>query len=243
MSQEHDPPRFLTAGSDASPRLREVMQAGRAHEPSAADLARLHAKLAAAVDPSGAAAVKARAIVPTAMAAKGLWLKGILSALAALAVAVTGANLVPRITTSPTLPSSPALAPSTQAPIPSAPRLGATEVPSEVHEPAAATMAPKASASPLKTEPIAPAGEEAPLLARAHRALLDGDAPGALRLAEEHRVKFPRGSLEQEREVIAVQALVAAGDLPRAKERVAKFRSKYPGSSHLSRILTLVGAE
>jgi hypothetical protein len=80
------------------------------------------------------------------------------------------------------------------------------------------------------------AGEpESALLGRAQRAL--GSNPAvALSLAEQHAADYPSGLLSQEREVIAIQALVALHRTAEAGIRAQAFRARYPGSAHLRRV-------
>jgi hypothetical protein len=47
--------------------------------------------------------------------------------------------------------------------------------------------------------------------------------------------------LAQEREVIAIEALVKSGRPADAKARAERFKKTWPGSSHTRRIETLVG--
>jgi hypothetical protein len=64
----------------------------------------------------------------------------------------------------------------------------------------------------------------------ARTALGRGDASSALAAVDTHAREFPRSQLAQEREVIAIQALAAAGRVPEAKRRAAAFRAAFPGS-------------
>jgi len=63
----------------------------------------------------------------------------------------------------------------------------------------------------------------------------------ALAKANEHRRRYPDGLLAQEREVIAVEALEKLGRGAEADQRANAFVKRYPGSSHISRLSTLVG--
>ncbi len=78
------------------------------------------------------------------------------------------------------------------------------------------------------------------LLERAQDALRSRPAE-ALALTNEHAQRFPGGMLSQEREVIAIEALVKTGRKAEAKKRVEKFKTRFPGSSHTRRLDTLVG--
>jgi hypothetical protein len=78
---------------------------------------------------------------------------------------------------------------------------------------------------------------------RSARAVIRTDASTALRLAEEHKVHYPSGALAQEREVIAIEALVSLGRSAEARQRAERFARDYPGSAHWPRIAALVGAK
>lgn len=98
-------------------------------------------------------------------------------------------------------------------------------VPSTANEPAPAP-APVA-------EVVREAREEgeASFLRRAKVALAT-DPAHALRITDEHPVRYPRGVLLQEREIIAIEALIRLGRAHDARARAASFRSRYPTSAH-----------
>jgi hypothetical protein len=81
--------------------------------------------------------------------------------------------------------------------------------------------------------------EEAALVQRAER-LLDGDPAGALRLTEERRRRFPTGALDQEAEVVAIDALLRLGRRPEAASRARAFEAAHAGSLHARRIQRLM---
>ena len=83
---------------------------------------------------------------------------------------------------------------------------------------------------------------EASFLRRTRAALAD-DPARALRMTGEHAALYPRGVLEQEREVIAIEALVRLGAREEARLRASAFRARYPSSAHASRIAAIVGPE
>jgi len=95
-----------------------------------------------------------------------------------------------------------------------------------------------------------PAGAEAPagdtleaelaLVNEAQR-VLASDPKRALALAEEHAKRFPDGALAQEREVVAISALLALGRRDAAVSRGAKFAATWPRSAHLVRISAMTG--
>lgn len=81
---------------------------------------------------------------------------------------------------------------------------------------------------------------EIALLNQAHRSLA-GDPRAALSLAEEHAREFPNGALAQEREFIAIQALLGLGRQSEALARADRFRARFPGSAHIRRLDILFG--
>ena len=120
-----------------------------------------------------------------------------------------------------------------------------------------ATPSPAASAAPAPEPEAAPASEpeaapapapstaadlDAELaLVRAAQAALARDPARALEITATHLDRFPDGQLAQEREVAAIQALVALGRRDEAQARAAAFRAKWPGSAHIRRIDVLLG--
>jgi hypothetical protein len=81
--------------------------------------------------------------------------------------------------------------------------------------------------------------EELRLLARAQKALAI-DPAFALTLAHEHRRRFPTGSMDQEREVIAVNALVNLGRTAEARERAERFARDHAGSAYTARMQSIL---
>src|SRR5207253_327159 len=86
-----------------------------------------------------------------------------------------------------------------------------------------------------RTVPDRDAGlrEERALIEGARRKLLAGEAAGALQLCNKHMSRFAKGQLAEEREVLAVQALVQSGANDAARARAAKFRARFPNSIQL----------
>lgn len=119
-------------------------------------------------------------------------------------------------------------------------------------EPAAAPpSAPHASTVPAAVEPVAPApagalptpeqpasrlSEETQLMAAMQRAL-SGAAPSrALALIDQHRRRFPRGALAQEREAARVLALCALGRHAEAHTARQRFLRAWPDSPLTRRV-------
>jgi hypothetical protein len=123
-------------------------------------------------------------------------------------------------------PTTPAAgAPAAAAPSPAAPT-------------AAATAAPPPAAPPSKT--ASRLREEAALVRQAERQLAS-DPAAALRLTDERRRRFPDGALDQEAEVVTIDALLRLGRRTEATMRAHAFEAAHAGSLHARRIRRLIG--
>jgi hypothetical protein len=74
---------------------------------------------------------------------------------------------------------------------------------------------------------------ESAILDVARAAIARGEPDQALAAIERHASSFPRGVLREEREALAVKALVLAGRGEEARARAAAFRARYPASFFL----------
>lgn len=139
------------------------------------------------------------------------------------------------------------------APQPTAPTTASAMVTTTVEEESADTVIPSAEpTSTASAEPSATADLERPtaiapapppeteLLSQAQQALASNPAL-ALRLCGEHAKHHPAGALGQEREVIAIDALMRLGRGAEAKARGEAFKQRYPSSGHNRRIDVLLG--
>ena len=96
----------------------------------------------------------------------------------------------------------------------------------------------RAPSNDLSPPPAATVVEEVPefeLIDRAQRALARQPAM-ARRWIDEHMRRFPDGTFVQEREAVAIEALVGEGHLVEARARASQFRVRYPQSAYLRRI-------
>jgi hypothetical protein len=100
---------------------------------------------------------------------------------------------------------------------------------------APASAASHASASHPVSGPSASSSlsAERAILDNARTALARGDSARAVALTDEHARQFGRPSLAEEREAIAVQALVIQGRYIDARARASRFRAAYPNSLFL----------
>lgn len=97
--------------------------------------------------------------------------------------------------------------------------------------PSAARSAPTPSAS-IEDGPNGRSAlrRERELVDGASGALRAGNAEQALALSEQAGRQFPDGQLAEEREALAIEALIALGRRAEAKARTARFREKFPRS-------------
>lgn len=98
---------------------------------------------------------------------------------------------------------------------------------------APANVAPSSASHASATNAGGPAGDiaaERALIDTARTALARGLASDALTATDAHAKRFPRGSLGEEREAIAIQALAATGARAAARSRAERFRKTYPSS-------------
>jgi hypothetical protein len=109
-----------------------------------------------------------------------------------------------------------------------APSLGTTSVGATPEE---------AAGPPMNTAP--PSETEAAILQRAEDALA-ADPAHALAICEEHAKRFQGGLLGQEREMIAVTALLAQGNAAAAHARGARLLASFPGSAYRRRLEVLL---
>jgi Tfp pilus assembly protein PilF len=120
----------------------------------------------------------------------------------------------PRIVLSVALPERAPIEPSSSASAESTATAAAPERP--------ATEAPGRSERELKAERL--------LLTTARTALSRQDFASARAAVERHAREFPHGQFSEEREVLRVQILKAAGDDSAASERAAAFKKSFPKS-------------
>lgn len=80
------------------------------------------------------------------------------------------------------------------------------------------------------------------LLDVARTALARGEASEALRAAEQHRASYPSGILAEEREALAIKALVALGRMNEARSRAGAFERKFPSGIMVRTVRSAVEA-
>jgi hypothetical protein len=177
--------------------------------------------------------------------------KGVAGKLIAVALAafvgggVTGGAVVKTMTHAPALAPVGAIPPATSSP--AAP-------PAPVPVPLASATSPNAEApSPPPRASVAPSSGGVPsshgdiirereILDAARAALAHGQARDAILAMQEHARRWPNGELTEEREVVLIQALVAAGRSPEARARAARFHQTFPKSIFAPAIDVAIGA-
>ena len=93
----------------------------------------------------------------------------------------------------------------------------------------ASAQAPSSASAPVQQRPD-DISEERAMLDTARTALGRGDGVSAMTGVKKHEQRFPKGQLAEEREAIAVQALVALGRGDDARARGERFKRTYPNS-------------
>lgn len=136
----------------------------------------------------------------------------------------------------PSVPAAPlaAIVPPVAAP---APVLVPAASPTQPAVMKKAPPSPSKIAEPTPPKPVDTIDEELALLQSAMTATSPEES---LALVEQHVARFPKSTLEQEREVLAIKALVTLTRTDDARTRAAKFRERWPTSPHLLRVESLI---
>jgi hypothetical protein len=116
-----------------------------------------------------------------------------------------------------------------------APQASAPEQPRPDAVPVALAAAPPPPAVPAGRGVETAGSDEATLLRSARQALATSPRR-TLSLTNEHRLRYPHGILDQEREALAIEALIKLGRLDEARPRARAFALAYPGSPHQARL-------
>jgi hypothetical protein len=107
-----------------------------------------------------------------------------------------------------------------------APSASVSAAPMDVQTPRGKIAPPPSS--PTSAASDASLRRERVLIERASSAIARQDGTAALAALDEHRTSFPNGRLTEEREALAIHALVLAKRLPEARTRAKRFRESFP---------------
>lgn len=264
MSHDWKAPERLVHSSDDR-LLRELLDAGRAEVGETHQLAAVMAKLGPMIDASGSAAAggaggaKIATTLAATTTAKIVGVVGVVTALAGSVVYVAApsrrtANApAPQATSLPAardvLPppamDPPAANSAASVTLPEAsaasetaatPRTSLRVSAPIAHNTTTAAALPAPAVSSMQAAPES----EVTILQRAQDELRS-DPARSLAFCSEHAKFFADGLLAQEREVIAMDALVRLGRTEEAAARGHRFFDLHPTSSHVRRIETLLG--
>lgn len=101
-------------------------------------------------------------------------------------------------------------------------------------------VAPRERVEQVSPAPESPSETEDELVKDAVQLIRSGEAAGALARTEQHVTLFPTGEMAQERELVAVEALMALGRVDEASARAQAFRARWPTSAHITQLDSLV---
>jgi hypothetical protein len=91
-------------------------------------------------------------------------------------------------------------------------------------------------APPVPSVAAAPLCDDVALVDAADTSLRAGDPARALAITRDHERRCPTGALVQERERIAIEALIELGQSEQARARARGFTERFPSSPHVARI-------
>lgn len=235
-----DPRRWTDEGGDATARERELIGAGRDVGPSRELRRKAWGAIAGQAAPAPAGQGTAPAAGKAAASVGLTWLKGTAIVVLLGSGIVTSYRALIRpvrapTARSPTIPQSPPSAPNEPPPSAEPPPADALSLklprmvkaarpPARPNAAVAEEVANNARASHLR--------EETAMILDARSALRTGDASRALALLDGVRGRFPDGILVQEREALAIEALVRSGQRALAAKRARSFLRDYPKSPH-----------
>jgi hypothetical protein len=261
MKIERDPPRLRALSQELPIELSAALREAPDDNATPGELARLRWRLR--TQASQLAAVEPRRRRPRHVGRSPMAAFVLMFAVGAAAgVAASSAVFVATSATSTPSRSASLSVPSAPAPVAVTPLQTRVSEPSpfpdavEAPEPPPSTTPPRSPPAreparevspraPLDVLPSSPSSqgsaqrEELGLLARAQSAL-SSDPKTALLLAGEHEARFGHGALSQEREVVAIDALLRLGRRSEASARAMRFSQQFPGSVHARRIEILL---
>jgi hypothetical protein len=246
MKADRDPVRWGDADSDAPTELAAAIRKLRTGRGSAQQVERLGRRLAPQLGTP---------VVAGGVAGVSTWIKAGGALLLSAAIGFYALTRMAQTDLSPVARPRAQPAPAVEVASPAAPNAKPTPVTPSV-QPAVEPMprqrpkaraaskpralaASDASASPAVTPPPASAERELVLLQRSQGAL-DRDPSAALLVAEEHARDYPHGVFAQEREILAIEALLKLKQRAAALMRAELFLRHHPESPHSTRVRALL---
>jgi len=227
----HDPVRWTHPAADAPREIAAEIRALRAEHGSSVQIASLGQRLAREL--------ATPTLAGTAALGLSVWMKWLLGGLLSCALGfvtvayVIGSQSSERRTQA---PAAAAAAPSPRPALPSAAARPALEP--RAPAPASAARLRRGGRHPAPAAPAAP--ERELTLLQSSQAELDRDPAAALALAERHARDYPRGVFAQEREILAIEALLKLKRQQPALARAETFIRSYPDSPHARRVRALL---
>jgi hypothetical protein len=231
--------RLLEYGDDLNDVLRSALDAEKSSpaSPDAARLAKIGAGIAERIGapppqpPTNPPPGHAAPVATGGLAAKAPFVLLAAAAIAGFIAIGSMSNEKPAPAPAPIAKTVETAAPVAEPP-PSTPGISLNDLPS-VAPPKTAVRSTTTAAAEVPTQ------EEIALIGRAHDALRS-DPAAALALCKQHETKFTNGHFAQEREAVAIEALVYLNRKDDAQKRFAAFEHQYPSSSHRVHLETLL---
>lgn len=141
----------------------------------------------------------------------------------------------PAVGVTPTEPGSPTTGAETSASPPAPPpQPGPADPRGRSRATTRRTQSPPAEPPPAST--VDELRAELVLIAKARQALRAEDPRRALEVLDAHARAFPQGQMREDRLVLRIEALCAAGKAPQASAEARLFLRGYPGSAHAQRV-------
>jgi hypothetical protein len=233
-----DPKRLLSEHGESNARERELLASVRRVAPPAGAKDEAWRAITVQLAAGAAATAASTASTASAKAGAGSLLPGAFVSKAVLTVAAGSLAIGGYLAAQHVL----APAPPTPAPSRPQPALSATVPPQPAHQTQPAPALPPAPAlapagpptlqrPPNSARPDLLAAESA-ALTKARAQLRAGDLRAAQATLRRLQARVPRGELDQEREVLAIEVLSAKGNLSAARRRARAFVSAHPRSPH-----------
>lgn len=154
----------------------------------------------------------------------GVFALGVATGVIGDRLARPSSNAVPTAASAPAVKPAPAEPETPSSPSPESDPVRTYASPSPLPT-TKTTAAPSVSVSPARQ-----LADEQAILDIARAALNRGGGGAALEAVERHERRYPGGLLSEEREVLAIEALVLAGRTDDARARADRFEKRYPRS-------------